>query len=240
MEKITGKESVYQSPTDMGVNRAGFGIIDDKVVREAAKQEIIRRFFRYRCEYIMGFTDNDTVQRIELLMKELGLKPEDRAVVEPARKTALAAEKKKKTSEGICCGSAIQLKDGEIITGKNSNLMHSASSLVLNSVKQLADIPDEIHLISPAIMKSIGKLKEDISSSKNVNLDLEETLIALSISAAANPTAQVALEKLKELKGCEVHVTHMPTPGDEAGLRKLGVNLTSDPSFSTKNLFIVD
>ncbi len=240
LEKITGKESVYQSPTDMGVNRAGFGIINDKVVREAAKQEIIRRHFRYRCEYIMGFTDNDTVQRIELLMKELGLKPEDRAVVTPARQAALSAERKKKNKEGIYCGSAIQLKDGKIVTGKNSNIMHTASSLVLNSIKYLADIPDKVHLISPAIMKSIGKMKEDIAKSKNVNLDLEEALIALSISAAVKPTAQAALDKLKELKGCEVHMTHMPTPGDEAGLRKLGVNLTSDPDFSTKNLFIVD
>ena len=116
--------------------------------------------------------------------------------------------------------------------------MHTAPSLILNAIKVLAGIPDDIHLLSPQIIKSIGSLKKDILKAKNVNLDLEETLIALSISAATNPTAQAAMEKLKELKGCEVHITHMPTSGDEAGLRKLGVNLTSEPRFSSKSLFI--
>ncbi len=240
LEKITGSESMYKSPTDMGVNRAGFGIVDDKVVREAAKQEVIRRYFRYHCEYVLGFVDKETVDRAELIIRELNLKPEQRSVVKPARQAAREAEKKNKGHEGIYCGAAIQLKDGSIVTGKNSPLMHAASSLILNTIKQLGDIPDKIHLLSPNIIESIGNLKKSISSSnaKTISLDLEETLIALSISAATNSTSQLAMEKLKELQGCEVHMTHIPTPGDETGLRRLGVNLTTDPHFSTKSLFI--
>lgn len=238
LEKITGSESIYKSPTDMGVNRAGFGIMDDKVTREAAKQEIIRRFFRYTCEYAMGFTDKETVDRAKLIMEELHARPEERRVVRPARKAAGEAERRKKGNEGIFCGAAIELKNGKIVTGKNSALMHAESSLVLNAIKELAEIPDKIHLLPPGILESIGNLKKNISGAKNVSLDLEEALIALSIGAPTNPTAQLAIEKLKELKSCEVHTTHMPTPGDEAGLRRLGVNLTSDPSFSTKALFV--
>jgi len=239
LQKIKGAEAVYKSPTDMGVNRAGFGIVDDVLVQEAARQEIIRRYFRYTCEYAVGFADKETVERAALIAEEVGMKPEDRVVVEPARQAALDAEKKKKGNEGVFCGAAIELHNGTIITGKNSSLMHAASSLVLNAVKELAEIPDKIHLLSPITIEAIGKLKIGISRKKTISLDLEETLIALSISAATNPTVGIAMEKLKDLHGCEVHLSHMPTPGDEAGLRKLGVNLTSEPSFATNNLYLV-
>lgn len=238
LEKIMGTKSVYSSPTDMGVNRAGFGIINDEVVKEASKQEVVRRYFRCACEYAMGFADKGTVERVELLMESLGIKPEARRVVEPAREAAREAAEKGKGNEGIFCGAAIELKDGTIVTGKNSPLMHAASSLILNAIKELAGIPDKIHLLSPNIIESIGNLKKNILTSKTVSLDLEEALIALSISTATAPTAQIAMEKLKELEGCEVHMTHIPTPGDEAGLRRLGVNLTSDPNFPTKDLFV--
>ena len=238
LEKITQADSPYNSPTDMGVNRAGFGIVDDEAVKEAAKQEVVRRFFRYSCEYMLGFVDKETVQRAELVMKELNVSEKDRRVVVPARKAAIDAQKKKKGHDGIFCGAALELKDGTIITGKNSPLMHAASSLIFNAIKELADIPDKIHLLSPNILDSIGKLKKGLSRSKKVSLDLDEALIALSISAATNPTAQLAMEKLKDLGGCEVHMTHIPPPGDEAGLRRLGVNLTSDPDFSSNSLFV--
>ena len=238
LEKITGEPSFYRSPTDMGVNRAGFGIVDDDVVREAAAQEVIRRYFRYACEYAIGLVDKETVQRLELLMKELHLQEEDRRVVEPARQAAQQAQAKGKGNEGIFCGAAIELPDGSIVTGKNSPLMHAASSLVLNATKRLAEIPDNIHLLPPNIIESLSHFKKDILSGKMTSLDLEETLIALSISATMNPSAQIAVEKLKQLNGCEVHTTHIPTPGDAAGLRKLGVNLTSDPDFATKHLFV--
>jgi uncharacterized protein (UPF0371 family) len=237
MEKITGS-TIYHSPTDMGVNRAGFGITDDEAVREAAKQEIIRRFFRYKCEYAMGFTDVETCRKAELLMKELSLDPEYRRVVGPAMEAAEEAERTGKGNEDVFCGAALELRDGTIVTGKNSALMHAASSLVLNAIKQLAGIPDKIHLLSPNVIESIANLKKNIMNRKTVSLNLEETLIALTISATTNPTAQLAMEKLKELQGCEIHTTHMPTPGDEAGLRRLGVNLTSHPDFATKRLFL--
>jgi len=237
IEKITGEHSFYKSPTDMGVNRAGFGIVDDDAVRQAAVQEIIRRYFRYACEYAIGFVDKETVQRVELLLEDLDAKLEDRIVVNPARQAALEAERNGKGNEGIYCGAAIELADGSIIMGKNSPLMHAASALVLNAVKHLAKIPDAMHLLPPNIMESISHFKKDVLKGRMVSLDLEETLIALSISATVNPAAQMAVEKLKELSGCEIHMTHIPTPGDEAGLRKLGVNLTSDPEFATKCLF---
>jgi len=237
LEKITGSESVYKSPTDMGVNRAGFGITDDKIVRDAAKQEVIRRYFRYNCEYMMGLVDKDTVQKAELLMKELNVNPGDRRVVQPARDAALEAKEKGKGNAGIFCGAAIELQDETIVTGKNSQLMQTTSSLILNAVKELAGIPDKIDLLSPMIIKSISTLKKEILGAKTLSLDLGETLVALGISAATNPTAQLAVEKLKDLKGCEMHMTHIPRPVNEAHLRKLGINLTSEPNFPTKSLF---
>ncbi len=238
IEKITKAPSLYKSPTDMGVNRAGFAIIDDGVVREAAAQEIIRRYFRYACEYAMGLVEMETVQKIELIMENLNLNIEDRKVVIPARQAALDAQKKGKGNKGIFCGASIELNDGTIITGKNSSLMHAESSLILNAVKHLAEIPDKIDLLPLSTIESLNFFKKDILKGKMISLNLEETLIALSISAAINPATQIAIEKLKDLNGCEVHLTHMPTPGDTAGLIKLGVNLTSEPNFSTNTLFI--
>ena len=238
LEKITGGESFYKSPTDMGVNRAGFAITDDKGTKEAAMQEIIRRYFRYRCEYAMGLADKETVQRVELFIKESNLEPEHRKVVIPARRAAMTAQEENKGNEGIYCGAAIELQDGTVITGNNSALMHAATSLIIHAIKHLAGIPDKLPLLPEYITESVQKLKMEILKEKTMSLDLEEALIALSISAMANPAAQLAIETLKELRGCEVHMTHIPTPGDEAGLRRLGVNLTSDPNFSTKNLFI--
>ncbi len=238
LEKITGREAPYKSPTDMGVNRAGYAIADDDLVRQAACAEIIRRYFRYRCEYAMGFADHETVQRVELFLDDFDLKPEARRVVTPAHQAAREAQTREKGNEGIFCGAAIELADGAIITGSNSPLLHAASSLVLHAVKHLAGIPEKIKLLPPSITDSISCLKTEILNEKSVSLDVEEALIALSISAATNPAAQLSMEKLTELRGCEIHMTHIPTPGDEAGLRRLGVNVTSEPNFSTKNLFV--
>jgi uncharacterized protein (UPF0371 family) len=171
-------------------------------------------------------------------MDNIGAKVEDRKTVIAAREAASKSEKNKNGNEGIFVGAAIELKDGTIITGKNSPTMHAASSLILNASKHLAGLPDNLHLLPKNIMNSLNYLKKDILRGKGVNLDAEETLIALSISAISNPAAQMALEMMKQLEGCEVHLTHIPTPGDEAGLRKLGVHLTCDPDFSSKSLFI--
>jgi uncharacterized protein (UPF0371 family) len=238
LERISGNESLYRSPTDMGVNRAGFAITDNKITEEAAKQEIIRRYFRYRCEYAMGFTGQETVQRVELFIKDFKLEPEYRRVVVPAREAAASAQEHNKGNEGIYCGAAIELKDGTIIVGNNSPLMHAATALVIHAIKYLAGIPDKIQLLPDYITESVSNLKTEILREKAVSLDLEEAFIALCIGAKTNPAAHLALEKLKELRDCEMHITHIPTPGDEAGLRRLGVNLTSDPNFSSKDLFV--
>jgi uncharacterized protein (UPF0371 family) len=238
MQRIMDSSLIYKSPTDMGVNRARFAIINDEIVQQAAKQELIRRYLRYSCEYAMGVSDKKTVQRAELLMKELNLTVLDRNVVWEARQASLAAKEKGKGNEGVFAGAAIQLTNGKIMTGSNSPLLHATSSLILNTIKELAGIPKNIHLLSPNILESISYLKSDIFNYKRLSLNLEETLIALSISADFNHSAKVAIERLKELNGCEMHLTHIPTPGDESGLRRLGLNITSDPNFSSKSLFI--
>jgi len=239
LERITGSRSMYRSPTDMGVNRAGFAIVDDGLVRTAATQEVIRRYFRYACEYAMGLTDKETVERVEMLMNELNVTALDRKVVAVARQAAATAQEHGiKGDRSIYCAATIELHNGSIVTGVNSPLMHAASSVVLNAVKKLAEIPAKLHLLSPTIIASIANLKQRILRRTTVSLDLEETLIALSIASTTNPTAELAMEQLTQLQGCDMHMSHMPTPGDESGLRRLGVNLTCDPSFATRNLFV--
>ena len=238
LKKISGGESPYKSPTDMGVNQAGLAIVNNALTEEASKQEVIRRYFRYRCEYAMGLTGRETVQRVELLIKDLNIGTDYRRVIEPAHQAGLEAKKRDKGNEGIYCGAAIELKDGTIVIGSNSSRLHAASSLILHAIKYLAGIPEKIMLLPPNITESVRMLKTEVLNEKSLSLDLLEALIALSISATTNPAAQLAMEKLTELQGCEVHMTHIPTPGDEAGLRRLGVNLTSDPNFSSKDLFI--
>jgi uncharacterized protein (UPF0371 family) len=238
IEKITGGESMYKSPTDMGVNRASAGIVNDKIIQDASFQEIIRRYFRCSVEYALGLVEMEILDRINAIMEKVGAKPEDRKVVLPARNAARDAEKSGKGNEGIFAGAAIELHDGTIITGKNSTLLHASSSLVLNAAKHLAGLPDKMYLLPEAIIDSVKHLKKDILDGKMVSLDVDETLIVLGISALSNPAAKMALENLKMFRNCEVHLTHIPTPGDEAGWRKLKVNLTCDPEYSSKSLFI--
>lgn len=238
LEKITGGESMYQSPTDMGVNRVSSGIVDDKIVQDAAFQEVIRRYFRSSVEFAMGMTGKSTLERSQDIMKRIGANESDRKVVAAARKAASDAEEKGKGYGGIFSGAAIELHDGTIITGKSSQLFHSSASMILNATKHLAGLPDSMILLPESIIDSVTHLKKDILNGKQVSLDVEETLIALAISATSNPAAKMALEKLTELYGCEMHSTHIPTPGDEAGCRKLKVNLTCDPVFSSKRMFI--
>lgn len=236
IEKITGEPSFYRSPTDMGVNRAGFAIIDDEAVQEAGRQEIIRRYFRYSCEYALGLCEQEAVQRVELLMKEMLLKPEDRKLVLPAKEAAEEGRRKNKGNKGIYSGAAIEMPDGSIVTGHNSPLLHAASSVTLNAIKKLAKIPEHIDLLPSYILTSLTNFKKDVFNSSSISLDLEETLIALAISSVTNPAAETAMGRLKELAGCEIHLTHIPPQGDAAGLRKLGITVTSDPVFAAKSL----
>jgi uncharacterized protein (UPF0371 family) len=240
LEKITGEEAMYKSPTDMGVNRASMGIVNDDVIAEASHQEIIRRYFRCAVEYATGLVEKDSLDRAKLIMEKVNATVGDRSVVLPARQAAQDAMEKGKGSDGVFCGASMELKDGTIIIGKNSPLMYASSSLILNATKHLAGLPDSMLLLPANMIEQVTFMKKEVLTGKMISLDLEETLIMLGISAISNPAAQVAIEKLSELRNCEVHLTHIPTPGDEAGLRKLHVNLTCDPKFSSKSLFLGD
>jgi len=229
MQKITKEKDPfgYKSPTDMGVNMAAIGIVDDKTCREAAKQEIIRRYFRYYREKVEGIETQETLDKMEEIMKKVNVKLEDRKVVKAARKAEREAKKGKGFNK-IFCGAAIELKNGKIVTGKNSSLLHAESAVVLNAVKELAKIPDDIDLISPNIIKTITNMKKELLNKKSCSLNVEETIIALTISSETNPTAEKAMKKLKDLENCEMHITHLPNKGDEAGLMRLNMNYTTD------------
>ncbi len=228
LSRITGNDSYYRSPTDMGVNMAGYGIFDDEVVRQAACQEIIRRYYKAKCDYKQGRTNDETVQKILMIMKQLTLTPEDRRPVAPALAKARQAK-----GHAMC----IVLKDGRVITGRTSELMAAPASCVINAIKVLAGIPDEMKLISPIILAPILKLKKDVLTDRDSVLDLEEALIALSICEATNPMVEVAMERPGELQGCEAHSTCMLPQSDEGVLRHLKLNLTCEPEFPSDDLY---
>lgn len=238
--RIMEPEQLYVSPTDMGVNRIGFAITNDKAVQRAAKQELIRRYFRALRDYAEGEVEACVPERIKLLMDEQGICEMERAVVEPARKAAAAAKRnpQKYGHDNIFCGAALELPDGTIITGKNTPLLHAASSCIINAIKHLAGLPADLHLLSRQIIESVGNLKHDIFADKQISLALVETLTALSVSTPSNPAAALALAQLEKLRGCEMHISHIPPAGDETGLRKLGVHLTCEPVFTSRNLFM--
>jgi uncharacterized protein (UPF0371 family) len=169
-------------------------------------------------------------------MDNLGLKADDRVTVPAAVDARKRALDKGKGKDGIVCGAAIQLTDGTIITGSNSEILHASSALILNATKHLAGIPKSIHLLPENIMDSVRYLKDKVLDGRRISLDLDEVMISLAISAANNPAAKEAVDCLKKLSGCEVHLTHLPSAGDEAGLRRLGINLTSAPLFASKRL----
>lgn len=239
LEKITGKPSVFKSPTDMGVNMISEGIVDDDVVCEASKQEIIRRYMSAECDYVKGECEIDIVERLRLLMENMGLKVEDRKVVKPARQKAEKIKNDEITDDDNMKSSviAIELHDSKILTGKTSALMDASATCLLNAIKYLAKIPDDILLISPVVLEPIQKLKKQISSSNSTILNSEEIMIALSICAATNPIAQRALSKLSELKNTKAHSTTFMNLTDEKFYSKLEIYTTSDPIFPTKKLY---
>jgi len=241
LERIVGhnKNLPYQSPTDMGVNRAGLAIINNQAVIKACRQELIRRYFRYNCEYITGIGKKETVDRVEKLMNKNKIKIEERKVIKPARKIGKEGFAKGIGYKGISCGAAIELKSGKVITALNSERMHAASALIIKALKSLIGLSDKVALVPEDFLKNTSISKKEILNSGSMSLDLNETLMTLIICANTNPTIKSALRKLKELRGCEMHMTHMPTPGDEVALKKIGINLTCDAHFSSSNLFIV-
>lgn len=236
IEKITGQESVFKSPTDMGVNRVGFGIFDDEAIKLASKQEVIRRYFKTSCDSKKGYEDKETFQRVKFIMEQLELKEEDRGVILPAREYS-AKLRENSTSNEICPVVSIELHDGTIITGKSSNTMNGTAAAILNAIKYLANLSDDLHLLSPLILEPIISLKTNTLGSRDRALDCEEILIALSISAVTNPVAHAAMEKLALLKGCPAHSTTMLSRSDEEVFRRLDIDITSDPEYHTVDLY---
>ncbi|MBS5704329.1 MAG: DUF1846 domain-containing protein [Butyricicoccus pullicaecorum] len=226
-EKIAG-ESPYHSPTDMGVNMAGNCIIDDGACREASCQEIIRRYYQARCDVRMGRAEETCVHKIELLMNQAKITPENRPVIAVA--DALAEETGNPAA-------AIELPDGQIVTGKTSSLLGASAAALLNALKQLAGLPDELHLLPPLIIEPIQRLKTHGLGNHNPRLHTDEVLIALSISAATNPAADLAMQQLGRLKSCEVHSSVILAQVDDGVFKKLGMNLTCSPTHQTKKLY---
>ena len=220
-EKILG-HCPYKSPTDMGVNMAGNCIVDDEGTREASRQEIIRRYYEALCDQKKGKNVEDALRKLDLLMKKAGVSPADRKVVAPA---LLRAE------ETGSPAAAMELPDGSIVTGKTSDLLGASSALLLNALKALGGMPSDLHLISPVALDPIQHLKVDHLGNRNPRLHTDETLIALSISAATNPMAEHAMEQLDKLRGCEVHSSVILSSVDERTFKRLGVNLTCEPRY---------
>lgn len=218
----------YKSPTDMGVNMAGNCIVDDEVCREAGRQEIIRRWYTTMDRLVKGESRKSEVTKIEFLMKQTGVTTANRPVVHAA---LLKAEVTGAPA------AAIELPDGRIVTGKTSELLGASAAVLLNAVKTLGDIPDEIKLISPTVIEPVQALKINYLGSKNPRLHTDEILIALSMNAASDPNAAKALEQLKKLRGCQAHTSVMLSEVDIRILNKLGLQLTSEPRYENKKIY---
>ncbi|GAI86517.1 unnamed protein product, partial [marine sediment metagenome] len=230
--------NIYKSPTDMAISKTKDGILDDSVIVEAAKQEVIRRYFRYKKENLLGIIEKDVVDRTEKLMLKLGVDESYRKVVLAARDCAEQGYNQGKGYKSLFCGTAIEIDDGKkIITGKNSPLLHSESAAVINSLKHLALVPDNIHLIPEDIIQRIRKMKRNVGGSVNPSLDVSEMLIALSVSIGNNSYSGRCIEKIPLLNGCEIHTTHIPNIGDEEGIRNLKMNLTTD-ALSSQRIYL--
>ena len=225
-EKLMGK-SPYASPTDMGVNMVGYAISDNEVCEEAAKQEVIRRYFKAKVGVRKGLSEQREMDEIGLLMERMNVHESDRAVVEAARKV-------QERTNGAPA-AAIELPNGKMITGKTSDLLGCSSAMLLNALKELAGIDSDVELISPSAIQPIQRLKLQLGG-VNPRLHTDEMLIALSITASRSKLAGLSLAQLPKLAGCEVHTTTILSPVDEKMFRKLGVNLTSDAVYSTKKL----
>ena len=220
-EKILG-HCPYKSPTDMGVNMAGNCIVDDEGTCSASRQEIIRRYYEALCDQKKGKNVEGALRKLDLLMKKAGVSPADRKVVAPALKRA---------EETGSPAAAMELPDGTIVTGKTSDLLGASSALLLNALKALGGMHSDLHLISPVALDPIQHLKVAHLGNRNPRLHTDETLIALSISAATNPMAERAMEQLDKLRGCEVHSSVILSSVDERTFRRLGVNLTCEPRY---------
>ena len=221
-------ESPYKSPTDMGVNMAGFCIVDDEVCREASYQEIIRRYYHALNRLAKEEGSEDEVYKLELLMKQAKINTGMRRVIAPCMERASLIQ---------APAAAIELSDGTLVTGKTSNLLGASAAVLLNSIKMLGGIPHDQHLIAPSAIEPIQTLKTNYLGSRNPRLHTDEVLIALSMSAATDPVAKKALDQLPRLRGCQVHTSVMLSDVDIKVFKKLGAELTSEPVYEHKKLY---
>ena len=221
-------ECPYKSPTDMGVNMAGNCIVDDEICCEASRQEIIRRYFAEQCSVKKGLGSPESVSKIKLIMKQTGISLDERPVI------AAAVKRAEETGEPAV---AIEVGENALVTGKTSTLMGASASSMLNALKKLAGINDNIHLISPAVIEPVQELKVKYMGNTNPRLHVDEVLIALSVSAATNPLAQLALQQIPKLRGMEAHATVILTARDENIFKKFGINITCEPQYQTKKLY---
>ena len=225
LAKITGQD-YYKSPTDMGVNMIASAIVDEKVIEEASKQEVIRRYYRALCDYKKGAVDQKVYLNIQSLLDKLNLKTLDRSV-------ALSALTKQEE-----CGShifALELEN-KTIFGKTKTLS-ACSACILNAIKEIAGIDDSYHLIPKSIIKPIIELNKNILKNRNELLSLKDILLALSVSASTNNLANKAFLALKKLSGCQAHSTYILSQSDEETIKKLGIQVTSEPVYPNSNLF---
>ena len=228
--RITGNADVYKSPTDMGVNMAGFAICDQEVVDEASKQEILRRYYKAKVALAKGRADEATVQKIEMVMKSLDLKRSDRKVVRPALERA---------EETGCPIFAIELPDGHVVTGRGAGIMNADASAVLNAVKYMAGINDDIWLLSNIILEPIVAMKKDVQRIDTPVLNLDEVLLALSICAATNTVAELAVAQLGGLRNCQAHASYMLPQSTEVMLSRLGIQYTCEDTYPNNDLYYV-
>jgi len=219
LRKISG-EDVYKSPTDMGVNMIKECITNDNVVRKAAEAEIIRRYYNSLCDSKKGLCSEECPQRIESMMNKLEISAKDRSIV------AYALEKEEKENKNVV---AIQLKSGIIVTGKESKLLSASSAAIINALKKINNIPDDMYLLSPSMLESIFKTKQNTSYRTSYSLNIQEVLIALSICSSTNPIIEQMISKIGELKGCEAHSTYMLEQSESNVLKSFGINLTCEP-----------
>ncbi len=227
-DKIYGS-CPYKSPTDMGVNMAGFCISDEDVVRKASCEEIVRRYYKILCDGLRGSNNASALNKIELVMNQAGVSTDDRAVVNAALKKSEETENKP--------ASALMLPDGRIVTGKTSSLLGPSAALLLNALKALSGIDKETDVISHSVIEPIQRLKTGVLGNHNPRLHSDEVLIALTISAGFDENSAKALKHLPDLRGCEAHSTVIMPQSDEDVFRKLGVNMTCEPKYTTKKLY---
>lgn len=219
LNKITGKD-IYKSPTDMGVNMISKCIINDEIAQSAAKMEIIRRYYASLCDFKRGIGNEETVEKIKKLMNNIGITTSDREIVK------YALEKSEKENVNTV---AIMLENGKVITGKESELLSASSALLINTIKEISGIPDDVYLLSPSVLESIFKLKQKTSYKRNYSLNLPEVLIALSICSKTNPIIEKTLEAIDKLRGLEAHSSYIISQSEQKILKSLGINLTCEP-----------